>query len=429
MKEREKSRKKIAFFGIFGSNNFGNESTLKAILYNIRRYYPDAEVVCITTRPDVTAANHQVEAIPISENFLNSLRPRNPLLRIGRRLFIGVPIELKRWVDGIVNLWRTDMLIIPGTGLLTDAWGLRGFGPYNMFKWSLMAKICRCKLLFVSVGAGPIYSALGRFFVKSALSLADYRSYRDNTTKQYLKGIGFSADKDPICPDLVFSLPQTSIPHQHHTKKHRRTVVGLGLMCYTGKYSTPRPSNEIYLAYLENLANFASWLLARQSDVRLLIGDLEDINTTREFKSVMRKKISVFDEKHIIDEPVSSIEALLTQIASTDIVVATRFHNVLLALLCEKPVISISFHHKCDSLMNAMGLSAYSLNINTLDSNRLIDQFCHLQANADKVRPLIREMAKEFRGVLDEQYGTIFNGPLFLSGINLKSGDWKKLLA
>ena len=366
MKELEKSRKKIAFFGNFGPANFGNESTLKAILYNLRRYYPDAEVVCITTRPDVTAANHQVEAIPISENFLNSLLPRNPLLRIGHRLFIGVPIELKRWVDGIVNLWRTDMLIIPGTGLLTDAWGLRDWGPYNMFKWSLVAKICRCKLLFVSVGAGPIFSALGRCFVKSALSLADYRSYRDNTTKQYLKRIGFSADKDPICPDLVFSLPQTLIPHQHHTKKYRRTVVGLGLMCYAGKYSTPRPSNEIYLAYLENLADFASWLLARQCDVRLLIGDLGDINTIREFKSVIRKRISVFDEKHVIDEPVSSVEALLTQIASTDIVVATRFHNVLLALLCEKPVISISFHHKCDSLMNAMGLSAYSLNINTL---------------------------------------------------------------
>jgi hypothetical protein len=33
--------------------------------------------------------------------------------------------------------------------------------------------------------------------------------------------------------------------------------------------------------------------------------------------------------------PVSSVEGLLSQIATTDIVVATRFHGVLLALLCE----------------------------------------------------------------------------------------------
>ena len=71
---------------------------------------------------------------------------------------------------------------------------------------------------------------------------------------QYLKSIGFHADNDPIYPDLVFSLPEAEIPHQD-TKKSRRPVVGLGLMDYAGKYSVPRPSNEIYLAYLENLVD------------------------------------------------------------------------------------------------------------------------------------------------------------------------------
>ena len=55
------------------------------------------------------------------------------------------------------------MPIVPGTGLLTDADGLFGWGPYSLFKWSLIAKVCRCKLLLVSVGAGPIYGILGRW--------------------------------------------------------------------------------------------------------------------------------------------------------------------------------------------------------------------------------------------------------------------------
>ena len=251
MKESENKQKKIAFFGHFDSSNFGNESTLRAILYHLRFYQPDAEVVCISTDPRAASANHQIKAIPISEKFFNSSPPRNLLLRIVRKLFIGIPSEFKRWVDGLIRLRRTDMLIIPGTGLLTDAYGLKHWGPYNMFKWSLVAKICRCKLLFVSVGAGPIYSALGRFFVKSALSLADFRSYRDNASKQYLKHIGFRADNDVVYPDLVFSLPETVIPRQNNTKKSPRTVVGLGLMAPPGRYSTTGPSNEIYWAYLE----------------------------------------------------------------------------------------------------------------------------------------------------------------------------------
>jgi polysaccharide pyruvyl transferase WcaK-like protein len=307
-----------------------------------------------------------------------------------------------------MRLKRIDMLIIPGTGLLTDAYGLLGWGPYNMFKWSLIAKICRCKLLFVSVGAGPIYGTLGRCFVRSALSLADFRSYRDKSTMQYLKGIGFRADNDRVYPDLVFSLPEASIPNQD-TKKSRRSVVGLGLMEYAGKYSVSRPSNEIYLAYLENLVTVVKWLLAHEYDVRLLSGDLGDMHARQEFRDLLRERLSVRDEGHIIDEPVLSVENLLSQIAATDIVVATRFHNVLLALLCNKPVISISFHHKCESLMNAMGLSGYCLDINELKADRLIEKFCDLEANADKLKPLIRKKVTEFRKALDEQYKVIFN--------------------
>src|SRR5262249_47070961 len=138
-----------------------------------------------------TLRAHQIEAIPIAERFAKSWVPKNPLTRVLRKVCIGIPSELYGWIKSLVVLRRIDMLIVPGTGLLTDAYGLRAWGPYNLLHWSLMAKICRCKLLFVSVGAGPVYGALGRCFVKWTLSLADFRSYRETSTRQYLKSIGF----------------------------------------------------------------------------------------------------------------------------------------------------------------------------------------------------------------------------------------------
>jgi polysaccharide pyruvyl transferase WcaK-like protein len=404
--EHKKQPAKIALFGHFDSSNFGNESSLQAILHHLRCYHPDAEVTCISTGPDATAASHQIEAIPISESLVKSWLPRNPLLRLVRRAFIGVPSEPYRWLTGLIRLWRTDLLIIAGTGLLTDACGLAGWGPYNLFKWSLMAKSCRCKLLFVSVGAGPIDSPLGRWLVKSTLSLADFRSYRDNSTMQYLSGIGFRTDSDRIYPDLAFSLPATAIPR--NTERRPRTVVGLGLIAYAGLYGTSRPNNAIYLAYLENLAGLVRWLLAQGSDVRLLVGDLVDVPTKQEFRGLLRKQFSELDERHIIDDPVLSVTDLLSQIGGTDIVVATRFHNVLLALLCEKPVISISFHPKCASLMSAMGLSAYCLDINDLKADQLIAKISEIKRNYARLKILIREKNMEFRKALDEQYRLIF---------------------
>ena len=139
-------------------------------------------------------------------------------------------------------------------------------------------------------------------------------------------------------------------------------------MSYAGKYSVSTPSNKTYLAYLESLVSIVRWLFAHEYDIRLLIGDLADISATQEFKALLRDRLAAWDENRVIDDPVFSVQDLLSQIAATDIVVATRFHNVLLALLCNKPVVSISFHHKCESLMSAMGLSAYCLDINDFES-------------------------------------------------------------
>src|SRR5262249_44734967 len=153
---------------------------------------------------------------------------------------------------------------------------------------------------------------------------------------------------------------------------------------------------------LDNLALFVRWLLARKYDIRLLIGDIYDVNAIQDFKDLLREHLLICDQEHIIDEPIRSVEDLLCQIAATDIVVVTRYHNVLLSLLCNKPVISISFHHKCESLMSSMGLSEYCLDIHDLKADTLIEKFCELNTNADRIKPLIEGKIRQFRETLDE---------------------------
>jgi polysaccharide pyruvyl transferase WcaK-like protein len=404
---RKRKQPKIALFGHFGAGNFGNESTLQAMLYHIRRLVPDAQVTCICTVPQVVGTDYGIAAVDMSSVIVEQWDLRNPLARLLRKTFVGIPSELYRWLKGVAMLWATDAFIIPGTGLLTDAYSLTGWGPYSTFKWSAIAKFCRCRLLFVSVGAGPIYSRAGRFFVKTALSLADFRSYRDESTPQYLRGIGFRTANDRVSPDLAFSLPESLVARGRNWERRRR-VVGLGLMAYAGKYSVERPTSAVYTAYLETLVGFARWLLANEYDIRLLIGDRVDIPVTQEFKSLLNQRSVPYGEGGVVDEPAESADDLLKQIASTDLVVATRFHNVLLALLLNKPSIAISFHHKSSSLMSQMGLSEYCHDINHINTDKLIEQFCDLDRKGDRLKPLIKDKAEEFRRALDEQYNCIF---------------------
>ncbi len=400
--------RKIAFFGHFDATNFGNESTLQAMIYNLRDFEPNTTMFCISTGPSATTATHHIEAIPATDRWINFWRPRTSLGRALRKICIGLPNEAYRWVDGFAKLSRTDMLIIPGTGLLTDAYGLSNWGPYTLLRWSLIAKICRCKLLLVSVGAGPIYSLLGRWFVRSILYLADFRSYRDDSTLRYLSSIGFHVGHDQVSPDLAFSLPEAVIPRRD-AETRRRSVVGFGVMEYAGKYSVANPTDEIYGSYLDNLVVFAEWLLTRGYDIRLLIGDLSDLNTTKEFRHLLKERIPPGQEERVIEAPIHSVDDLLAEIAESDVVVATRFHNVLLSLFCVKPVISVSFHHKCKSLMSSVGLTDYCLNIDDFKVEQLIEKFCNLERDAEKIKISISNKKKIFREELDAQYRSIFS--------------------
>jgi len=174
------------------------------------------------------------------------------------------------------------------------------------------------------------------------------------------------------------------------------------------RYRTARPTDSVFRAYLESLARFVEWLLAQGYDVRLLIGDVVDKPVVQEFKALLKSRLARFEDERIIDEPVASVEEIFSQIATTDVIVATRFHTTLFSLLLAKPVIAISFHHKCSSLMSQMGLAEYCQDINGLNADRLIEQFCRLRQNAGDLKESIRERVEACRDALDEQYGIIF---------------------
>jgi len=399
-------RPRIAFFGHFGADNWGNESTLQAILCCLRRLAPNAAFTCICTGPDTVARTYNITAVPSRTFSAERRTPQSRPARWARKLVVGVPGELRQWLRSLKTLRGTDALVVPGTGLLNDVDTFLSWGPYDMFRWSVAARLCRCKILFVSVGAGPIHSRAGRFFVKSALSLAEFRSYRDESTQQCLEGIGFRAANDPVYPDLAFSLSEDLVPERNDSGEPR-PVVGIGLMKNAGQYGLEKPTSAVYTAYLQTLVEFVEWLLLRGYNVRLLIGDVVDTPAVREFRSLLNERPVTQEAGRVIDEPIESVEGLLRQLAATDLVVATRFHNVLLALLLNRPVIAISFHHKCTSLMRQTGLSEYCQDIDRLNSGWLFEQFSQLEENAGNVKLMIAERVETNRHALAEQYAII----------------------
>ena len=403
---------KICILGLWGQGNLGNEVTLQALLHHTRHFFPDGELLCICSGPDDTSTRHDIRTVPINRRYRRDAarkRPpsRNRALRWLRRALIGVPREVLDWIAAFRALWGKDLLIVSGSWLLDFACHPFGW-PYDVFRWSLVARLCGCRLLYVAVGAGPLYHPLSRWFVRAALSLAHFRSYRETSTIEYLKQLGFSREADRVCPDLAFSLPEVLIPSAT-IHRPRRRVVGIGLIWDPERLSAAAPNPAMYPAYLDMLAGFSRWLLANGYDVRLIIGDfVYDTPVIREFSASLREEVSRYEEGRFVDTPAASVEQLLSQLAETDLVVATRFHNVLLALLLAKPTIAISFHHKSVSLMTAMGQSEYLHDMGDAAVRHLIDRFETLANNEATVTAALRRRTEEYRDALDDQYQRIF---------------------
>ena len=120
-----KKPQKVAFYGLFGQQNWGNECTLQAILHNVKRFLPGAELRCICTDPDDTAERYNIPSFPIANRYARGYPKESPkrgpaVVRLLRKGLVGIPRELYSWVTAYRSLRGFDLLIVPGTGLLTD---------------------------------------------------------------------------------------------------------------------------------------------------------------------------------------------------------------------------------------------------------------------------------------------------------------------
>ena len=115
------------------------------------------------------------------------------------------------------------------------------------------------------------------------------------------------------------------------------------------------------------------------------------------------------NDGRILDEPVSSVEQLLTQLATTDVVVSPRFHNIVLGIMLNKPVISLAYHEKFMSLMTDMGLPEYCQHLDDLDVGKLIEQLKSLEKTTTSHLSYVKRKMEEYRMALDAQYSIILN--------------------
>jgi polysaccharide pyruvyl transferase WcaK-like protein len=172
-------------------------------------------------------------------------------------------------------------------------------------------------------------------------------------------------------------------------------------MAYRGWYGFAEGGQSIFFGYIDKMADFVVHLLDAGHEVRLLTGDAEDKIAVDALVTAVRSRGCT---SPLAYEQPNSLRDVMEQIALTDIVVATRFHNIVCALKMGRPTISLSYAKKNDVLMQEMGLGDYCQHVETFDVETLIAQFARLQSAYRKHEQAIILRLTGLKKQLDDQY-------------------------
>lgn len=398
---------KIGLLGQFGSGNTGNDGSLEAMLDFLRASKLDAELLCICSNPNAVTEKYKVKAIGIG-----GIAAKGRWFKRINRIFADVPRRLASLYAIVTGLSGVNLLIIPGTGILDDFQETAFGWPFVVFRWCLAARLRNTRIAFVSIGAGPIEHPLSRWFLTSAARMAQYRSYRDDYSREYMKGVGVDVSLDPRYPDIAFRLP---LPPSKLARDITRTTVGVGIMDYHGWSKINADGEVIYQNYITKLTSFICWLIEKGHNVRLLTGDLRDWKAVDDVLAKIAASGPPSAADHIALGHGHSLHELMDEIIQTDIVVVSRYHNVVCALKLGRPTISLSYNQKNDYLLAQFEQEHYCQHIETFDVETLKHQTSEILDRIDVVRMQIAKSNSLFQEKLSQQEEVLLDhviGPL-----------------
>jgi polysaccharide pyruvyl transferase WcaK-like protein len=391
---------RVGLFGLLGSGNIGNDASMEVVLRYLRTSHPGTVVDAMCRGPEEVTARFGIGAEPL----MWSQRFEGRAAGLGAKAvkLLGKGLDVFRtaaWVR------KHDAVIVPGMGALEASLPLKPWQtPYAMFLLTVSGRLTGAKVAMVSVGANQISQRVTRWLFDTAARAAFYRSYRDQQSYDAMVQRGVDVSRDRVYPDLVFDLPVP--PYQPGDPG----IVGLGVMAYSGTNTAQdrARAQEISDAYVAKLQRFTRWLLDDGRRVRLFVGDNQWDNTVIDaIMADARAHRPDLDETWVVAEAITSFAELTQAMRPAGIVVATRYHNVMCALKLEKPVISIGYAAKNVAIMTDAGLGAFCQHSNTLDVDKLIEQFTELESRAEEVRHVIAKRNEQNRQLLAEQFAAL----------------------
>lgn len=401
-----------------GAGNLGDEAILQATFAALRARWPDAVLRAFTLHPAKTTANHGVQAEPltgVNRRLFGAPRGDGPLVvraawalaRKSRR----VPVlgKATRWASewtaaiifeamSVRRAWQwlqtADLILAAGGGQLDAVWGGTWGQPYALARWAWLARQAHVPFAFLSVGYGGAPNRLSRRFLRYAVSRAAYCSVRDVGSRTLTMQLGISAEL-PVVPDLAFALTSGS------PLRPRRPGYDIGVspMVYMRPGSWPRENPVEYERYVALWADLVTDRVVRGDRVHLFVTDPADMDALRE----VWDRLDDATRASCAVASATTPDALLDFFRRLDVVVSSRLHGVLLAIVAARPVFALSHERKVRAVMNDAGVASFCADLTTVKMDEIAKSLADLTNNLDACQRRLAEYGTSARVAVQRQ--------------------------
>jgi polysaccharide pyruvyl transferase WcaK-like protein len=427
---------RIGLLDAMGYGNLGDAAIQDSVIVNIQRRLPRARVVGFSFVPEDTVKRHGIHCYPLtrhSQQDAATTQPTDPRRKVTSALtsvLSKVPVlrAVARAVKNAVReslflarsyevLKSLDLLIISGGGQLCDLWGGAWAHPYNVFKFSVLARLAGSRLYFLNVGAEPLEHRLSRFFAKSAVRLAHYVSFRDAYSQTLVRRLGVKAETS-VHADCAYGLEGTQYV-QDTPSASARQIVGVNPMGFCDPRVWPRQEQSVYESYLEKLTSFSLWLLQEGYHLTLFttsrgvdqyaVADLKRRVVERRASSDSSTRSSTWPGETVNEVLCESVNELLGVMSGCDFVVTSKYHGVIFCQLLMKPVIALSYQKKIEVAMQPLGEGRFCASIEHFEADWLIDAFRSLVRDSETIKAQEAASVAACADTLRRQFDELFS--------------------
>lgn len=316
--------KKILIAGYYGAGNVGDELLLKTILSWIDRSLYIPYVITIST--DYTKTHHNVNVVHNYD------------------------------IVSLVSLMQESCcLIFGGGGLIQDHHPANHAELNNFFAFSnvhyirlaLLADQFALPIAILGNGIGPLRSNESLELAKRFFDLAQLITLRDYESYHLLKKMSIDNQQEPlIAPDIVFSLLNTDlmtphVPSNHilsmidNYKKNNYSIVGINIREWPFDTTWSLSLLQEQLKVKEDKV-FYIFLPFQNTDIDLCTQLSNELNKAGKSSLVINE---------------TSITSMVNYFTICDLIIAMRYHGVLMAHLLKTPCIAIEYDDKVSHLL------------------------------------------------------------------------------